>query len=223
MQNHTLTTISAALLGLSLAVPFSSLANTQEIHGAVVKNAETWRIPESIIKGVIQIESGFNPKARSPQNAIGLMQVVPKSGGRETWKFLYGEDHTPSKEILENPAANITLGTAYLAHIYYDIFSNIKNNAVRISLSLAAYNWGPGRVQKMIKRHGVPETVSATQALLSKHAPKETSDYVTNVLKKSIAFAKGEEPRGKVKNAAEKEPVIAANPRLTDNRIVVMR
>lgn len=183
-------------------------ASSIEIGSAVSRSAKAWQLPEPLIHGVIKVESNFNPKAKSPANAIGLMQIVPTSGGREIWKQLYGKDRTPSQKLLEEPEFNIMLGTAYLASIYYKDFGYIANKPVRLAASLAAYNWGPGRVKKLLDRHGVPKSTTEIIALFNRHAPKETSGYVVSVLENSIAYSNGK-PVQKIRMPKNDAPILA--------------
>lgn len=157
---------------------------------SVRTNATIWSLPEELIQGVIHVESRGRSNAESTKGALGLMQVVPSSGGRETWKLLYSKDHTPSRELLKDPHANITLGTAYLANLYHVHFREIPNNEVRVMAALAAYNWGPDRVKRMLGRHGQPQSIQEMATLLINHAPRETARYVIDVLTKTVELAR---------------------------------
>lgn len=64
--------------------------------------------------------------------------------------------------------SNVKIGTKYIAD-QIKAFGDIQ-------LALAAYNWGPGNVRKAIKKYG------NSWAKISKHAPKETRNYVKKVL-----------------------------------------
>jgi soluble lytic murein transglycosylase-like protein len=102
-----------------------------------------------LVRAVVQVESGYNVWAQSPKGALGLMQLMPST-------ILQFGVRNPF-----NPLENIRAGVAYLRQL----LDRYANNEV---LALAAYNAGPGAVDK----HGqaVPPY-------------KETRDYVSKVNK----------------------------------------
>ena len=57
-------------------------------------------LDKSVVYGLIHTESYFNPMARSHIPAFGLMQIVPTSGGRDAYKYVYKKDKKPSAEFL---------------------------------------------------------------------------------------------------------------------------
>ena len=67
------------LLAFSLAAPPDF---GEEIHAAVDETKSVFPVPVTLVRAVIQQESGFNPKALSPCGAIGLMQVMPFNAER---------------------------------------------------------------------------------------------------------------------------------------------
>ena len=104
------------------------------------------KVESSLVLGVIRQESLFDPKATSPANARGLMQVLPGTARQVAQQdgLLYNNEAQ-----LYQPAANIKLGQAYLARLLqrYDGF---------IPLAVAAYNAGPGNVDKWLVTMGDP-------------------------------------------------------------------
>lgn len=82
-----------------------------------------------LVASVIEAESGFNPFALSPRGAQGLMQVMPSVPG-----------YPGELEVFE-PQTNIDLGTRYLRHL-------LRRFDGDLVLALAAYNAGPGAVER---------------------------------------------------------------------------
>ena len=103
--------------------------------------ARRYGIPENLFLRLIQQESGWNSKARSHKGAIGLAQLMP-----QTARVLGVNPH--------DPKANLEGGARYLRQQFVT-FGNWR-------LALAAYNAGPGAVQKY---RGIPPY-------------KETQNYV---------------------------------------------
>jgi soluble lytic murein transglycosylase-like protein len=82
-----------------------------------------------LVRAVVQVESAFNPYARSPKGALGLMQLMPATARQFGVTNPY------------NPGENVRAGVAYLRQLL-DRYDNNEE------LALAAYNAGPGAVDK---------------------------------------------------------------------------
>lgn len=108
--------------------PATHLA-ADRFEALVLEHATRHAIRPELVRAVIQVESGFNPVARSPKGALGLMQLMPA-----TARDLGVDDPY-------DPAQNIRGGTAYLRQLL-----NRYNDDER--LALAAYNAGPGAVDR---------------------------------------------------------------------------
>lgn len=108
--------------------PRKGLRYTRErFDTAIALAAQASRVEAEFLHAVIEIESGYNPKAVSPKGALGLMQLMPTTARR------YG---------VSNPldiAQNLR-GGAHLLRDLLDQFSDDKE------LALAAYNAGAGAV-----------------------------------------------------------------------------
>lgn len=89
--------------------------------------AQTSRLDPALLHAVIEVESGYNPKAVSPKGALGLMQLMPATARR------YGV--TNPHDVTQN----LQGGAHYLRELL-DQFSGDTE------LALAAYNAGPGAV-----------------------------------------------------------------------------
>jgi soluble lytic murein transglycosylase-like protein len=98
-------------------------ASPNRFNAAIEKYASLHRVDAAIVRAVIGVESAFDPEARSPRGAIGLMQLMPATARA------LGVD--PSK-----PEENIEGGVRYLAELIA-MFGGVE-------LALVAYNGGPG-------------------------------------------------------------------------------
>jgi soluble lytic murein transglycosylase len=127
-------------------------ADKQRVIDAIFSAQQQHGFDPSLLLAVMQVESGFNPTARSSQGALGLMQVQPFSGQLMA-RELGIEWRGPS--TLLDPEANVLIGAAYLARMN-DTFRDLE-------LSLAAYNVGPGRLQQILDRGKQPTGVYARQ------------------------------------------------------------
>jgi hypothetical protein len=112
----------------------------------VLAEAKAFKLDPRLVLAVMATESGFDPNAKSPKNALGLMQLIPDTAARFN-----------VKDILD-PVENIRGGMAYLRWLlaYY---------RGDVTLTLAAYNAGEGAVDK---HNGVPpftETVAYVQRI----------------------------------------------------------
>jgi membrane-bound lytic murein transglycosylase C len=128
--------------------PNSMIRKAKTFKKDVIKNANKQQIPPELIYAIIHSESSFNPMARSYIPAFGLMQIVPRSAGIDSYQYLYKKKRLLSSSYLYNSSKNITIGSAYLHVLYYKYLKKIKNPQSRLYCAIAAYNTGAGNVAK---------------------------------------------------------------------------
>jgi len=119
----------------------------------VKKYARKFGISENLAYAIIRTESNFNQFAMSSSGAIGLMQIVPTSAGRDAYMHVKGKRWTPSKEYLFDAKNNIELGVAYLNIIDKKYLDGIKNPISREYCVISAYNTGSGNVLKVFSKN----------------------------------------------------------------------
>jgi len=114
-----------------LATRPAALARNRRYDDLIVEHARLNSVRTDLVRAVVQVESGFNPYARSVKGALGLMQLMPAT----VRQFGVGNPFDPMQ--------NIRAGVAYLRQLL-DRYANNE------ALALAAYNAGPIAVD----RHG---------------------------------------------------------------------
>ncbi len=120
----------------------------EEMHQMLAHAGEKHNIDEDLLASVVRAESGGQVRAISRTGAMGLMQLMP------------GTATAMGVEDAFKPEQNISGGTAYLDWLLTRYHDNV-------ALALAAYNAGPGAVDKY---HGIPPY-------------RETREYVARVIR----------------------------------------
>ena len=114
----------------------------------IVKYAADEKIDPALVLAIMHSESSFNPMAKSPIPAFGLMQIVPRSAGLDATEKVYGQQRMVSPSYLYNADNNIKLGCAYLHILNYRYLAAIENPESRTYCVIAAYNTGSGNVAR---------------------------------------------------------------------------
>jgi membrane-bound lytic murein transglycosylase C len=152
--------------------------------------SEKYDVEPALILAIIHTESWFNPFATSKVGACGLMQIMPKYGGRDAFGYVHGEARNPTRAYLYIPRNNIELGAAYVYLLRNKQLNYKKKDEKGKILALCAYNWGPGSVnKKIIQRHRIEDMeVGELIRVIKQTAPKETSDYHVKVTEREKIY-----------------------------------
>jgi hypothetical protein len=121
------------------------IKSPSEVNDIIENASKIYEVDPKIIRSIIKAESDFDANATSSKGAMGLMQLMPETAKELGVKDCY------------NPVENVMAGTRYLKSLLDRYEGNVE-------LTLAAYNWGMGNVE----RH--PEKL-----------PKETREYIARV------------------------------------------
>jgi soluble lytic murein transglycosylase-like protein len=117
--------------GFRATTPMADAMVREQFEPLIREHAARHALRVELVRAVIQVESGYNPHARSPKGAMGLMQLMPATARQLGVRNAY------------DPAENIGGGCAYLRQLLDRYGDNEE-------LALAAYNAGSGAVE----RHG---------------------------------------------------------------------
>ena len=116
-------------------------------YDTLIKNASArHRVPLELVKAVIQVESAYQPRARSSKGAMGLMQLMPETAKQYQAKNPY------------DPRSNIEAGVKYLRSLL---------DQFELPLALAAYNAGEGAVRRFGGIPPFPETQDYVRKILA--------------------------------------------------------
>jgi membrane-bound lytic murein transglycosylase C len=137
------------LLTIVAKLPSNSLSmRAKSFLEDVEKSAAKWQVPAALIMAIMHTESAFNPLARSHIPAFGLMQIVPKSAGRDASRLVFGEERLLKGRDLFEPETNIEMGAAYLHILDRRYLKGITDAKSRQLCVIAAYNTGAGNVAR---------------------------------------------------------------------------
>jgi hypothetical protein len=144
------------------AQPPSAPAVQSPYRDLIEAAAARYKVDADLITSVIAVESNFDPKAVSPKNARGLMQLLPETAARLGVQNIF------------DPQENIDGGTRYLR----DMLQKYNGD---LALALAAYNAGPERVQQYGRVPPIAETVSYVRRVKQNYdKSKSNSPQKTN-------------------------------------------
>jgi soluble lytic murein transglycosylase-like protein len=154
----------------SVPSPASNSKPESEPYDAIIeKYATHYRLDPSLIRSIIETESGFDPKAVSPKGAGGLMQLMPATAERLGVRNIF------------DPEQNIRGGTQHF-RLLMDTFDN------NLELSLAAYNAGENLVQRLGRVPKIRETKNYIQSVTKRYEKSDKDGQILQELQHPPAF-----------------------------------
>ena len=147
MLAKPVTKVNANIYTAQASSASEKITSKEQIKNIIFRAAKKHGVDEKLVNALVKQESGFNPNAKSKVGAMGLMQLMPATAK--------GLGVTNPMD----PEQNVEGGVKYLK----SMLNKYNGNVI---LALAAYNAGPGAVDKY---SGVPPY-------------KETQNYVKSIL-----------------------------------------
>ncbi len=166
-----------------LAVNVTEAAGADGIDGFILQGFPTLQTPASanwtFVHAIARQESQFAENAISHAGASGLMQLMPGTAREQSGMLGMSYRQT---DLINNPAYNVQLGNAYFARMM-DYFSG------SYPLAIAAYNAGPGNVNKWLRANGDPRNGSIDWLTWIERIPIfETKNYVQRVIENAAVY-----------------------------------
>ena len=119
--------------GVSVATGPALRAAAASYHALIASTAKATGLQPDLLHAVVTVESAYNPRARSPKGAQGLMQLMPATAARYTVADPY------------DPEQNLKAGARHLRNLIAEFGNDLQ-------LALAAYNAGEEAVRKYANR-----------------------------------------------------------------------
>ncbi len=148
--------------------------------------AKTRNLDPALTRSLTKQESGYNKRAVSTSNALGLMQMIPPTAREIADDLKLGKLNLP--DDMFDPDRNIRMGTHYVAKM----LNQFKGH---VPLALAAYNNGPTRVDRWMKSRPTLQGLEATRSSAPEYELwidefpfTETSFYVKAILRNQMMY-----------------------------------
>lgn len=178
-DRRTLADVTAALgdygSAIVLGVQYSADDRPRAYAEEVEASARRYGVDPNLIYAVMRVESIYQARAVSYAGAIGLMQIMPRTGQLIARQL--GRTGFTTADLLD-PRTNIDFAAWYLASL-------IERFDGRVPLAIASYNGGPHNVRVWIEEHG---SRMPLDAFLERIPFEQTHRYVRRVLVHYAAY-----------------------------------
>ena len=159
---------------MDVFLTYPELLFPQPYQDKVNEMSTRTKIPSSLIYSIMKQESAFNEKARSPADAMGLMQVVPKLAKQLSKKF---EVPYKSTHDLFDPLINIQLGS-------FELMEQVRRQNGQLTYVAAAYNAGPGALSGWLKNRNRSDILEFIEEI----PYDETRTYVKLIARNKLFY-----------------------------------
>jgi soluble lytic murein transglycosylase len=177
-DRHALADVADAIGDPGLAIRFDisrASRHPRPYSAAVERAAARHGMDPNLLYAVMRVESIYNPRIVSYAGAIGLLQIMPRTGRLIAHNM--GNDAFAVDDLLD-PGTNIEMAAWYLSSL-------LRRFDGRLPLAIAAYNGGPHNVRRWIADHGSAMPIDA----LCEEIPfTQTHRYVRRVLSHYAAY-----------------------------------
>jgi len=157
-----------------------SLKYSYPYEACFKKSAKEFDLPFSLLLALVRGESNFNPKAQSGKSCYGLMQIQ--------WPGTAHHLDIDKKEDLLDPCISIRGGARYLR----ELLNRYDNN---LHLSLAAYNYGPGRISRGASPDTLPDGAVWYSSYIFHHLEHIMEGTTISVPRQRIEYNPGKKLR----------------------------
>lgn len=170
--------------------------HVEKYRGWVNDYAKRFNVSSDLVFAIMDVESGFNPKAVSDSNALGLMQIKSTAAGKDVYNIVDNKAGNPSQADLFNPQENIRIGVAYMGLLNNEYLKQVRNQKNREMLLISSYNGGLSKALKLfgdtpsnaLQRINQLHPKNIYRALRYQHPSDETKRYLDKVLNAKIRY-----------------------------------
>ena len=201
--NRVLTEYSGSSYMLKQAVSPEGMKRFEQTEEEFHKYSEKYGMDYLLMMAVGYQESGLNQHVKSSVGAMGVMQLMPRTGAEMKVGDIHKED------------ANIHAGIKYFRSMMDELYaSEPMDDLNKVLFTLAAYNCGPERV-KALRAEAAQKALDPNvwlnnvEVIAAHRIGAETVNYVSNIYKYYVAYkliAEQEEQRRKAKGAFPEKP-----------------